>query len=160
VKQPYTLSLAAGIGTLAGLRPMTTSAVVAWSAKRKWIDLGSSPFATIISSRASRRITELALCELIADKLAFTPSRLNAGSLASRIALGAICGAAVCGALKQPGAKGALLGGLGAIAGTLGGHYARRGLGQRMPDCAAGLLEDGLALGGSALIVALVATAK
>jgi uncharacterized membrane protein len=160
VKQPYTLSLAVGIGTLAGLRPMTTSAVVAWSAKRRWIDLGSSPFATIISARASRRITELAVCEVIADKLAFTPSRLKAGSLASRIVLGAICGAAVYGALRRPGARGALLGGLGAIAGTLAGHYARRSLGQRMPDCAAGLVEDGVAVGGSALIVALVATAK
>jgi uncharacterized membrane protein len=160
VKQPYTLSLAVGIGTLAGLRPMTTSAVVAWSAKRRWIDLGSSPFATIISPTASRRITELAVCELIADKFSFTPSRLKAGSLASRIALGAICGAAVCGALRRPGARGALLGGLGAIAGTVGGHYARRCLGRRMPDWAAGLMEDGLAVGGGAFIVALVASAK
>src|SRR2546427_2751885 len=95
VKHPYTLSLAIGIGTVAGLRPMTAPAIIAWAAKRKWIHLGNSPFATIISSKASRTMTELAISELVADKLPFTASRLNAGSLASRIASGAICGAAV-----------------------------------------------------------------
>lgn len=107
VKHPYTLSLAIGIGAVAGLRPMTAPAVIAWAAKRRWI----SPFATIISARASRAITELAISKMIVDKLPFTPSRLNAGPLASRVALGAICGAAVYGAVKQPLAKGVLLGG-------------------------------------------------
>ena len=160
MKRHYAPALAIGIGAVAGLRPMMASAVVAWSAKRRWIDLGMSPLATLISARASRRITELAISELIADKLPFTSSRLSIGSLASRIALGAISGAAVCGAVRQAGAKGALLGALGAIGGTLGGHYVRRSIRQRMPDFAAGLLEDGLAVGGSAIIVALVATAK
>ncbi len=120
VKHPYTLSLAVGIGAVAGLRPMTAPAVIAWAARRKWIHLGSSPFVTIISARASRTITELAISELIADKLPFTPSRLNPGPLASRIASGAVCGAAVCGAVKRPFVEGALLGGLGAIAGVRG----------------------------------------
>ncbi len=78
---------------------------------------------SVISARASRTIAELAISELIADKLPFTPSRLNAGLFASRIASGAICGAAVCGAVKRPLAEGALLGGLGAIAGALGGYH-------------------------------------
>jgi len=92
VKHPYGHPLAAGIGIVAGLRPMTAPAIIAWAAKRRWINLGSSPFATIISRRASQPVTELAISELIADKLPFTPSRLNAGPLASRIASGAICG--------------------------------------------------------------------
>src|SRR5947199_8437586 len=92
VKLTYGHPLAAGIGIVAGLRPMTAPAIIAWAAKRRWINLGSSPFATIISGRASQRVTELAISELIADKLPFTSSRLNAGPLASRIASGAICG--------------------------------------------------------------------
>ena len=160
VKHPYTLSLAVGIGTVAGLRPMTAPAIIAWAAKRRWIHLGSSPFATVISARASRTMTELAISELIADKLPFTPSRLNAGPLASRIASGAICGAAVCGAVKRPLAAAALLGGLGAIAGALAGYHARKRLSRDMPDFAVGLVEDTLAVGGGALVAALMATAK
>ncbi len=139
---------------------MTAPAVIAWAAKRKWIPVGSSPFATIISARASRRITELAIAELIADKLPFTPNRLNAGPLASRIASGAICGAAVCGAVKRPLAEGALLGGLGAIAGALAGYHVRKRLSRETPDFAVGLLEDALAIGGGALVAALMATTK
>ena len=139
---------------------MTAPAVIAWAAKQRWIHLGSSPFATIISARASRAITELAISEMIVDKLPFTPSRLNAGPLASRVASGAICGAAVCGAVKQPLAKGALLGGLGAVAGALGGYHVRKRLSRDMPGFAVELLEDALAVGGEALITALIATAK
>ena len=160
VKHPYTLSLAIGIGTVAGLRPMTAPAIIAWAAKRRWIYLGSSPFAAIISAKASRTIAELAISELIADKLPFTPGRLNAGPLASRVASGAICGAAVCGAVKRPLAAGALLGGLGAIAGALAGYHLRKSLSRDMPDFAVGLLEDTLAVGGGALVAALMATAK
>ena len=160
VKHPYTLSLAVGIGTVAGLRPMTAPAIIAWAAKRRWIHLGSSPFATIISSKASRTMTELAISELVADKLPFTASRLNAGSLASRIASGAICGAAVCGAVKRPLAAGALLGGLGAVVGALAGYHLRKRLSRDMPDFKVALLEDTLAVGGGALVTALMATAE
>src|SRR5437667_2127611 len=41
VKHPYGHSLAAGIGIVAGLRPMTAPAIIAWAAKRRWINLGS-----------------------------------------------------------------------------------------------------------------------
>ena len=110
--------------------------------------------------RGSTTITELAISELIVDKLPFTPSRLNAGPLASRIASGAICGLAVCGAVKRPLAAGALLGGLGAIAGALAGHHVRKSLSREMPDFAVGLVEDALAVGGGAVIVAVLTTAK
>jgi uncharacterized membrane protein len=160
LKHPYTLSLAIGIGAVAGLRPMTAPAVIAWAAKRRWIHLGSSPFATIVSARASRAITELAISEMIADKLPFTPSRLSAGPIASRVASGAICGAAVCGVMKRPLAAGAFLGGLGAVAGALGGRYVRKSLSRDIPDFAVGLLEDALAVGGGMLIAALMAAAK
>jgi uncharacterized membrane protein len=148
------------MGMVAGLRPVTATAIIALAARRKWIHLGNSPFARLISGRASRRITELAISELIADKLPFTPSRLSARSLASRVASGVICGATVCGAAKCPLGDGVILGGLGAVAGALSGYYVRRRLQQGMPDFAGGLLEDALAISGGAFIMATISIAR
>src|SRR6185437_8373979 len=96
MKRSYTPALAIGIGAVAGLRALTAPAVLAWAAERRLIRLGSSPLATILST-AAKRITDFAVSELIADKLPFTPSRLNAAPLASRIVSGAICGATIYG---------------------------------------------------------------
>lgn len=127
MKRSYTPALAIGIGAVAGLRALTAPAVLAWAAKRRLIRLGSSPLATIISATAAKRITDFALSELIADKLPFTPSRLNAAPLASRIVSGAICGATIYGVVKRPLAEGAVLGGLGAIAGAFPAITCARG---------------------------------
>src|SRR5450755_121043 len=128
MKRPYTPVLAVGIGAVAGLRALTAPAVLAWAVKRKCIRLRRSSFAAILSAKASKRITDLAISELIADKLPFTPSRLKPGPLASRIVSGAVCGATIYGVAETPLAEGALLGGVGAIAGAFGGYYARKRL--------------------------------
>ena len=137
MKPSYTPVLAVGIGVVAGLRAFTAPAVLAWAAKRGWIRLGNSPFATIISAKASKRITDLALSELVADKLPFTPSRLKAGPLATRIVSGAVCGAAIYGVVKRPLIEGAVLGGVGAIAGAFAGYHIRKRLSRDMPDAVA-----------------------
>ena len=137
--------------------PLAAPAVLAWAAKRRWIRLGNSPFATIISAKASKRITDLAVSELIADKLPFTPSRLKAGPLASRIVSGAVCGATIYGVVKRPLMEGAVLGGVGAIAGAFAGYHMRKRLSRDMPDLGVAALEDALAIGGGVLITALVA---
>lgn len=159
-KDSYTLSLATGMGAVAGLRPMVAPAIVAYAAERRWIHLGNPLFAIAISGKASQRIIELAVGEVIVDKLPFTSSRLNAGPLASRIASGALCGAAVCAALRRPPTKGALLGGLAATASALVSQHIRKNLGRRMPDFAAGLLEDALAVSGGAFVMALISGRK
>ena len=69
MKRSYTPVLALGIGAVAGLRALTAPAVLAWAVKHRWIRLRNSPFAAILSAEASKRITDLALTELIADKL-------------------------------------------------------------------------------------------
>ena len=56
--------------------------------------------------------------------------------------------------------EGALLGGLGAIAGALAGYHVRKRLSRETPDFAVGLLEDALAIGGGAVITALMASAR
>jgi uncharacterized membrane protein len=156
MKRSYTPGLAVGIGAVAGLRTLTAPAVLAWAAKRRWIRIGNSPFARIISAKASKRITDLAVSELIADKLPFTPSRLKAGPLASRIVSGAVCGATIYGAVKRPVAEGAVLGAVGAIAGALAGYHMRKKLSRDMPNLGVAVLEDALAIGGGILITALV----
>ena len=160
MKRQHAPALAIGIGAVAGLRPMMALAVIACALRRGWIRPGRSPFARIVSASASKRIAEFAIAELIADKLPFTPSRLNAAPLASRVVSAAICGVAIHGTLKQPLAKGAVLGGLGALAGATAGYYLRRRLNHEMPDFAVGLLEDALAIGGGAVITAVTAAAE
>jgi uncharacterized membrane protein len=157
MERHYTPALALGIGAVAGLRTLTAPAVLAWAAKRRWIRLGNSPFATIISARASKRITDFAVSELIADKLPFTPSRLKPGPLAARIVSGAVCGATICGVVKQPLKEGAVLGGLGAVAAAFAGYHMRRKLSHNLPELGVALLEDALAIGGGILVTALAA---
>jgi uncharacterized membrane protein len=160
MKRRYTPVLAVGIGAVAGLRALTAPALLAWAAKRKWIRLRNLPFAAILSAKASRRITDLAISELITDKLPFTPSRLKAGPLASRIVSGAVCGAAINGVAERPIAEGAVLGGVGAIAGAFAGYYARKRLSGDTPNLGIAVLEDALAIGGGVIIIALAAPTR
>jgi uncharacterized membrane protein len=155
MKRSYAPVLAVGIGAVAGLRALTAPAILAWATERRLIRLGSSPFATIISGKASRRITHFALAELVADKLPFTPSRLNATPLASRITLGSICGATIYGVKKRPLLEGAVLGGIGAIAAAFAGYHVRKRLSRDMPDLGVAILEDAFAIGGGVFIIAL-----
>jgi uncharacterized membrane protein len=157
MKPSYTPVLAVWIGVVAGLRAFAAPAALTWAAKRRWIRLGNSPFATIISAKASKRITDLAVSELIADKLPFTPSRLKAGPLASRIVSGAVCGATIYGVVKRPLMEGAVFGGVGAIAGAFAGYHMRKRLSRAVPDLGVAALEDALAIGGGVLITALAA---
>jgi uncharacterized membrane protein len=157
MKRSYTPALAVGIGAVAGLRPLAAPAVLAWASKRRWIRMGNSPFARIISAQASKTIIDLALSELIADKLPFTPSRLKPGPFAARILSGAVCGATIYGVVKRPLEQGAVLGGLGAIVGAFAGYHMRRNLSGDTPELGVAILEDALAIGGGILIAALAA---
>jgi uncharacterized membrane protein len=154
----YIPALAVGIGVVAGLRALTAPAVLAWAVKRRWLRLGSFPFVTVISGTASKKITQLAVSELIADKAPFTASRLDAVPLASRVASGAICGATIYSVVKRPLSEGAVLGGLGAIAGAFAGYHTRKRLNRDMPDLAVAVLEDVFAIGGGVLVAALTAS--
>lgn len=145
MKRSYSPALAVGIGVVAGLCAVTAPAVLAWTVGHGRVRLGSSLFVTILSGTASKRIADFAVSELIADKLPFTPSRLNAAPFSTRIVSGAICGATIYGVVERPLTQGAVLGGLGAIAGAVAGYHKWKRLSRDMPDLAAALLEDALA---------------
>jgi uncharacterized membrane protein len=159
MKRSNTPALAAGMGVVAGLRSMVAPAVVALAAERGLIRIGNSPIALVISSKVSKKTIELALSEVIADKLPFTPDRTNPGPLVARIVSGAICGAALCAAAEQPLRRGAMLGGLGAVVGAFAGYHLRKRLSREMPSLVVALAEDVLAITGGVAIVLQVGRA-
>src|SRR6202035_4882923 len=98
-------------------------------------------------------LTVLAIGELIADKLPFTPSRKAAGPFIARIVSGALCGATI-GAARNSIVLMSVLGAVGAVAGTLGGAAARAKLAAAFRrDLPAALLEDVVAVGLAVLSV-------
>lgn len=153
MKKTSTPLLAAGMGAAAGLRSLTPPAVLSWAATQKMIPLGESPVGELVLSKASKKVMELALGELIADKLPFTPDRITPAPLAARVVSGAVCGAAISYSARQPVQEGALFGALGAIIGAFAGYYVRKKLVRQMPALAVALAEDALAVGVSFAIV-------
>jgi uncharacterized membrane protein len=149
------LARAFGIGVITGLRSMTAPTAVSWAAHRQGLDLEELAF--LGSAPAPYLLTALALAELVGDKLPKTPSRKSPGPFAARVVLGALSGAALCAAAKRFSVAGALLGGLGAVAGTLGGYEARTRLVKALnaPDLEIALLEDAVALGGGVFLVSV-----
>lgn len=144
------------IGIVAGLRSMTAPAVAAWAARLGWLDLEGTPIAFLGNSWVPWLLTALMLGELVADKLPRTPSRTKPGPFIARIVTGSFAGAALTAGSGQPLIAGAIFGGLGAVAGTLGGYRARTGLVRALgvPDYAVALAEDAVAVGGALLAVA------
>lgn len=89
----------------------------------------------------------MAVGELIVDKLPQTPNRTAPGPLLGRVVSGAVVGSVVCRAAKTSPWLGALLGGLGAVAGAYGCYFGRKALVERLPlpDPVVAVAEDALA---------------
>ena len=151
---PPALLLAFFIGFLVGLRSLTPAAATAWATHLGWIKL-SRPLSLIGTTSAVAIFTLLALIELVADKLPQTPSRTAPPGLIGRVVMGALTGACVATAGGQGTMLGALLGVVGALAGTFGGYQARTQLVKSLgtPDFVIAVLEDLLTIGGSLWLV-------
>ena len=141
------------IGVVAGLRALTPLAVVSWAAHLGLLHLQGTWLAFLAHPVTAWIATVLALVELVTDKLPATPSRKVPMQFGARIAVGALCGAAV----TTPGGAmflGILLGAIGAVIGTIGGAAVRARLAHAFgKDLPAALLEDAVALGSAILIV-------
>jgi uncharacterized membrane protein len=148
-------AIAFAIGIIAGLRSLTAPAVVSWAAYLRWINVEGTWAAFLASTATVYIFTALALAELVGDKLPKTPSRKTPGPFGARFVLGAASGAALCAAGRQSSIIGAVLGGLGAVVGTLGGYQARtRSVAAlKVPDFVIALIEDAIAIGGGFLLV-------
>ena len=148
------LLLAFLIGFLAGLRSVTPPAVTAWATHLGWLRV-PSPLSWIGMARAAVVFTLFALVELVTDKLPKTPSRTAPPGLIARILLGGLCGACFALAGGEGLVLGAVLGIVGALAGTYGGYQARTRLVKALgtPDFVIALLEDLVTIGGSLWVV-------
>jgi uncharacterized membrane protein len=144
-----------GIGVIAGLRSMTAPAAVSWAAHLKWVQLANSRWVFMGSAAAVAIFSLLAVAEIVNDKLPKTPNRTAPGLLIGRLLLGGFSGAVLCASANQSEIIGAIVGAVGALAGTFGGYHARKGLvaGLKVPDFVIALVEDAIAIGGAYLIV-------
>ncbi|SES21181.1 DUF4126 family protein [Rhizobium sp. NFR03] len=147
------LLLAFLIGVIAGLRAMTAPAAIAWAATLGWIDLSGSWASFMGSIWAAGILTLLALGEYVTDQLPATPSRKVPVQFATRIIVGAFCGAAI--GTPSGGWLICLVAGLlGAVAGTLGGAAFRARLAASFGrDPPAAFVEDAIAIIGAFLVM-------
>jgi uncharacterized membrane protein len=142
------------IGVIAGLRTFTAPAAVSWAAHLGWLPLQNTPLAFLGFAATPYVLTLLAVAELIADALPMTPSRKRPMSFAARLVSAALSGAAI-GAAGGALTAGLVAGVIGTIIGTLAGYEARIRLAKAIGrDLPAALLEDLIAVGGAALIIA------
>jgi len=149
------LALAFAIGVISGLRAFTAPMVVSWAASLKGLNLENTWMAFLGYAATPYVVTAIALAEIVNDKLPKTPSRKTPGPFVGRILLGALSGAALSAGAHQAAVAGIFLGGLGGVAGTLGGYEFRTRLvkGLKVPDFTIALLEDALAIGFGFFIV-------
>lgn len=149
-----TFLLAFLIGFLTGLRSFTPAAATAWGANLGWlklqgwvVDIGTTLGVAILSG--------LALAELAADKSPRMKNRTSGQGLSARILMGGLTGTCIAAAGGESLVLGAILGGVGGIAGCFAGYQARKRLVQASgkPDFYVALLEDLIAIGGSVWVV-------
>jgi uncharacterized membrane protein len=100
-----------------------------------------------------------AVGELISDKLPKTPSRLKQPGFSIRIVTGAFCGLILATAASFSLIGGAVLGAIGAVAGSYLGYFVRSRTTAKfgLPDLPVALVEDVICIGGSLLVALLLA---
>jgi uncharacterized membrane protein len=146
---------ALGLGAVAGMRSLSAPAILSNELSSTPTDvLQGSPLRHLQSSAVSTGLNLLAASEMVADKVPGVPDRTDLASLLMRTASGALVGAAVFTAGQDSPIKGAILGGLAALAATYGFFYLRTSLGKNteVSDVALGLVEDAIMLGSGLAI--------
>ncbi len=146
--------VAFGLGFVSGLRALTAITVTSWAARLGRLPLGGSWMAFLGYAATPWILSLAALGEIVNDKLPNTPSRKVPPQFAVRILLGSAAGAAI-GIAHGMIMFGLILGALGAVAGTLGGAWARATLvkatgGRDLPIA---LIEDATAIGTSLVLL-------
>lgn len=152
--------LAVALGMCAGLRSLVAPTALAWAAQFAFPGLKDTPFWFFASPIAAYVLAALACAELVGDKLPFTPSRLTAAPLATRVVMGLVCGSALFAATHRSMVIGGLAGAIGAGAGAYLGYYVRHALVAKgkIPDFLVALAEDAVAIGSAIYVVTRFAT--
>jgi uncharacterized membrane protein len=145
------------IGMLSGLRAISPIAMVCWLGLLHRLPLGSGWVSYLGSKIAVALFSLGAVGELISDKLPNTPSRLKPPGFGARIAMGGLCGLVLATAAPFSLLVGAVLGAIGAVAGTYLGHFVRTRATTKfgLPDLPVALVEDVICVGGSFIVASL-----
>jgi uncharacterized membrane protein len=144
------------IGIMSGLRAISPIAVICWLAMLHrlpvtgWVGFVGNKIAVGLFSLG-------AVGELVSDKLPKTPSRLAQPGFSVRILMGAFCGLVLAAAGSFSIPVGALLGGVGAVAGSYLGYFVRAGVTTKLglPDLPVALVEDAICIVGSFFVASL-----
>ncbi len=142
------------LGVSTGLRSFTPVALTSWFAATGKLPVNGTWASWLSHPAAVGLLSIAALGEYVGDTLPSTPKRTAPIPLAGRITLGGLVGAVIATAFRRPIAGGIALGVLGAVAGSYGGFYARRGLTKGV-----GLWDLPVALSGDAAAATLATCA-
>jgi uncharacterized membrane protein len=136
------------LGSVAGSRSTLPLTLLAWEKDPRKSDT-LLPSRLLASDKAKPILTTATIGEMIADKLPFTPSRLDPLPFAGRVIVGGLAGATIAYRFRESAVVGAVLGSLGAAFGTVAGYYSRHLLDERtaIPDPVWGITEDAIATG-------------
>lgn len=134
------------LGVVAGLRSSIPFAFLSLGEQSEADS--SSPLRYLLSPQAKSLSVLSVLGEVLGDKLPFTPSRLKSGPFAGRVIAGALAGVILFRRQGQSIVTGALLGGVGAIVGSVAGNFFRTVMTEAtpIPDFLWALVEDAVAL--------------
>jgi uncharacterized membrane protein len=144
------------IGMLSGLRALSPIAVICWLALLHRLPL--TGWASFAGNKIAVGLFSLgAVGELISDKLPKTPSRLKQPGFSIRIVTGGLCGSLLASAWSYSLLEGALLGAIGAVAGSYLGYFARSRMTGNfgLPDLPVALVEDVICIAGSFFVASL-----
>ena len=146
---------AAVLGLTAGMRSMSSPAIVSQLAKAGLMPVENSPLEFLNRPATAKTTAVVAVGEIIADKLPFMPKRTDTPALIARAISGGFSGGAVCLSKKRSVLAGALLGALAAVGATYGAYTLRKQAGQRsgLPDPVIAVIEDATVAGCGALVV-------
>jgi uncharacterized membrane protein len=140
------------LGIVAGMRSMMAPAFISHKLAQFHPTLPASSKLGFLTSPTTARVLKLlAGGELLGDKVPGAPDRTVAPQFAGRVLAGAMSGAAFSKAEGQSVSYGALVGGVGAVVGTLFFFHVRQWLTheQKLPDSVVAIAEDAIAIGTS-----------
>jgi uncharacterized membrane protein len=141
--------LAAAAGLIAGLRSVSGPAAVCTALERGGMADDADPIVAA-AARFAPAVRLLALAEMGADKLPMMPDRIIPPILGGRVFLGAVAAVLLAQAFRRDPVSAALVGGLGAVAGTYLGFRLRMLASDELhlPSQVAGVAEDLAVVGG------------
>jgi uncharacterized membrane protein len=151
-----TLIKTVGLGNLAGIRSMAAPAIVFQHFnKHNSQNLADSKLGFAQSSSAALAASVLSALEVAGDKLPGVPDRIILPQVLGRVASGALVGAVLFQAEKEEWVKGAVIGGISALAATYVSFFARQFFGKifAVKEPYAGALEDAIAFGGGSALM-------